>query len=258
MFIYDKALKQILEDELLILENTVNWEPNYFKEIKDKWQKDNDIANFKKWIDTYFPETKVKLISESTDNNQDLNDLFLIRLEVLLSVISEFEDFYQKPKPKSRVFDHVDEFGVDLKIRDTFYELAKTYVDYFIEQLKQLDTIKEFDFFYEGFLKALKKVKKAQSITDSIDKIYSIEEILSDFVDAVEEKDFELLPSEVQDANEFLNFMIFCQTIIYYLILIYETLEFLELKKIGIFDYENKLYYSERNDELEMIKTINK
>ncbi|MDQ0567482.1 hypothetical protein [Mycoplasma yeatsii] len=256
MFKYDDALKKIVDDELLIIVDAAQSQPDFLYSLRSKWKDLNDFKKFENWIEESFPTIKAIFISETNKPDEDYNELLLVRLKTLLKVEREFLETYQNLQSKDNNYDHVNEFGVDIKIRNSFYELVDQYTKNFIEELKITKNIKEFDFFSGKLLESFIRILKADTVSDCIDKVYSTEEILSDFIDAVEERDFELLPHEIVDANNFLTFIIYVQTIIYYLILIYETLEFIELQKIGIEDYENKLYYSERNDQLEIIKTI--
>ncbi|KNG79566.1 hypothetical protein [Mycoplasma sp. HU2014] len=256
MFKHDNALKKIVDDELLIIVDAAQSEPDFLYSLRSKWKDLNDFKKFENWIEESFPKIKAIFISETNKPDEDYNELLLVRLRTLLKVEKEFLETYQNLQLKDNNYDHVNEFGVDVQIRNSFYELVIEYAKTFVEELKTTENIKEFEFFSGKLLDSFIRVLKAESVSDCIDKVYSTEEILSDFIDAVEERDFELLPSEIINANNFLSFVIYAQTIIYYLILIYETLEFNELQKIGIEDYENKLYYSERNDQVEIIKTI--
>ncbi|UWD34734.1 hypothetical protein NX779_02870 [Mycoplasma cottewii] len=256
MFKYDDALKKIVDDELLIIVDTAQSQPDFLYSLRSQWKDLNDFKKFEKWIEESFPKIKAIFISESNKPDEDYNELLLVRLRTLLKVVKDFLQTYQNLQSKDNNHDHVNEFGVDIQIRNSFYELIIDYVKSFIKELKITKNIKEFDFFSIKLLETFTKLLKTDSVSDCIDRVYSTEEILSDFIDAVEERDFELLPYEIVNANSFLTFVIYVQTTIYYLILIYETLEFKELEKIGIEDYENKLYYSERNDQVEIIKTI--
>jgi nicotinic acid phosphoribosyltransferase len=127
----------------------------------------------------------------------------------------------------------------------------------FAERFERLSPINVFLDVYTEIEEMLSKLQRIKKKSEYFEELYKFQEFLSDYIDDLEEKNFDVSPQEMSMANEILKYITVVETQLYYLLLVYETLEYTELTKIGINDMDSKPLVLERDERIQMVEALN-
>ncbi|WP_434324400.1 hypothetical protein [Mycoplasma capricolum] len=254
MFKYDYSFLKILVDELYSISQESGKLTNEFsKKAIEQWLKKPEIPAFRKWVDEMYLDVIPTFVMADFKRyiKRDFYEIFIIELHQLLNVFDYFSTFYTKIDNKSGF---LKETGIDLNIKEAYIAYTKAALPDFLKELYDLKIVVDIADFKEVQKTLINKITKALKFEDEekyMDYIYMLDETISDFMEDINEDGFLVYPEQLEEANKFLKFLIIFQSFIYYSILLFETLEFEQLASIGIYDYDNKLYYSERMERLD-------
>ncbi|WP_031543322.1 hypothetical protein [Mesoplasma photuris] len=257
-FEYEKDFFDIVDDEVFLIEYYPEFkgEPTA-KLIGDKWREIFNYSEYREYISDIFSKIKPVFIGLESDQLPDgVSDMLIIRMNALTTVAYDYQQFYLTlleeygSKP-------LNELGIDALIDRTYFELMNAYVESFQNTLLNMEIVEPFSLFYKDLKNFFEDFQVAKTSEQVNEKIYLIQESLSDFIDSLDETDIDLDPEEIALANVFLKFATYIETIIYYLIVVHETLQDKAEKNAGLVNDELKLYILERDERIQMVETMN-
>ncbi|WP_027062936.1 hypothetical protein [Mesoplasma seiffertii] len=257
-FRYEKELWDILDDEVFLIEYYPDFKTEMIAKIAgEEWRKCQTIENYLEWTLQMFVNIRPIFIGpDDKPLPEGIGEMIIIRLQSLATVLTNFKMIYQHETKKNQEVS-VNDLGIDPLIKRSHFKLSKQYLQMFIERFERLEPIKVFLDVYKKIALILVKLQKVESIDDYFDQLYQFQEFLSDYIDDLDELNFDVVPEEMTKANEILKYITIVETQLYYLLLVHETLEYNELVKIGINDIDSKPLVLERDERIQMVEALN-
>ncbi|AUF83760.1 hypothetical protein CXP39_03035 [Mesoplasma syrphidae] len=257
-FRYEKELWDILDDEVFLIEYYPDFKSEMIAKMAgDEWRKRQGIENYLEWTLQMFVNIKPIFIGpDDIPLPEGIGEMIIIRLQSLATVLTNFKMIYQNGVKKNKET-CVNDLGIDPLIKRTHFKLSKQYLDMFIERFERLEPIKVFLDVYKKIALMFSKLQKVESANEYFDQLYQFQEFLSDYIDDLDELNFDVAPEDMFKANEILKYITIVETQLYYLLLLNETLEYTELVKIGINDIDSKPLVLERDERIQMVEALN-
>lgn len=258
IFRYEKELWDILDDEVFLIEYYPDFKTEMIAKMAGyEWRKRQTVENYLEWTLQMFVNIQPIFIGpDDKPLPEGIGEMIVIRLQSLATILTNFKIVYEHVASKVQAVS-INDLGIDPLIKRAHFKLTKQYLDMFIEKFERIEPIQEFFDVYKQIAKMLAKLQKTDAIEDYYEQLYQFQEFLSDYIDDLDDQNFDVVPEEMTKANEILKYITVVETQLYYLLLVEETLEYNELVKIGINDIDSKPLVLERDERIQMVEALN-
>lgn len=260
---YLTSLKVLVEDEILLLK----FEPDFqnvplAKTIRRRWERSRVVRPFHDWLSLKFTNLKpsfVALEPQETETTDAINETLIIRFYTLTLWLTHLEEMADQSDlypplaltTRSPLLSYVFKIGLNFFIVKEFPRIlaflkSQPLPTVFTSWVKDLiNHLTNFD-----------QVLTFRNRADIIEKIYLIYEFVTDFLDYLDETEFEILESEIEQINLILSWILYLHGLLYSFLLIVEKSSELEESAFKVEFMPLKEILDEHDARLEMMRLL--
>lgn len=261
-FQYLDNLQVLVEDEILLLKYEPDFRDIAFAfEIRQQWDKDRDLETFNHWLADRFKNLVPSFVSDVTEAAEDaFDETLLLRFFTLTNVIIGTKEFHHSIKKQAKEIVGETIFGgTDNLIYASVCLLVGAELPKFLNGLSAFKVPE----FIESWVLDIKvkienflKFPNLKMIDQIVNKIYHIYENVADFIDYLDQEEFELEETEVEGLNQILSWILYLHGILYNFLLVTEKLVDLEEQDQNLLLMESKEILEEHDTRLEMMRML--
>jgi hypothetical protein len=261
-FQYLNDLQVLVEDEILLLK----YEPEFREldlayEIRHKWEEERNLETFNQWLADKFTSLVPSFVSDVADESDNaFDESLLLRFFTLTNVIIGTKEFHKSIQAQNKqiighsVFGSTDNLiyaSICLLIGAEFPKFLSGLAVFKIPEFIR-SWIQELDQKIQNFLQII----NLKEIDKIINQIYALYEYVADFIDFLDQEEFELEEDEVEGLNQILSWILYVHGILYNFLLVTEKLIDLEEQNQNLSLKETKEILEEHDTRLEMMKML--
>lgn len=250
----------LIEDEILLLK----YEPEFQNvdlawQIRRRWENKRDVNFFNQWLTFKFATLVPSFVSLNDDHNNAINETLILRFFTLSIVILKIREIEEEDITYATAIDgdisrklkRILQASVDMLRNREFPNFILR-----LEQKKLPDFIDSWFKEFKTIVKNFEKVLVMTKLEDVLEEIYLIYEFVTDFLDYLDETEFEILEDEVQDINIILSWILYLHGILYNLLLVIEKVFDSEEQESNLELLPLKEILEEHDSRLEMMRLL--
>ncbi|ATZ16201.1 hypothetical protein JN01_0387 [Entomoplasma freundtii] len=252
----------LIEDEILLLK----YEPEFQNidlagQIRRRWEGNNrDVALFNQWLTFKFATLVPSFVSLNEEQTNAVNETLILRFFTLSIVILKMREIEAQASEEHQAL-IIGNFSQKLKriINTSVEMLREREFPNFILRLEQKNLPDFIESWFKDFKVVIQNFDKVLNLTkleDILEEIYLVYEFVTDFLDYLDETEFEILEDEVQDINIILSWILYLHGILYNLLLVIEKVFDSEEQESNLELLPLKEILEEHDSRLEMMRLL--
>lgn len=250
----------LIEDEILLLK----YEPEFQNvdlawQIRRRWESKRDVVFFNQWLTFKFATLIPSFVSLTENQNNAINETLILRFFTLSIVILKIREIEQEELNSeageavnfSQKLQKILQISVDMLRNREFPNFIMR-----LEQKNLPDFIASWFTEFKATVANFNKVLLLNKSEDILEEIYLVYEFVTDFLDYLDETEFEILEDEVQDINVILSWILYLHGILYNLLLVIEKVFDSEEQESNLELLPLKEILEEHDSRLEMMRLL--
>ncbi|AOG60135.1 hypothetical protein SHELI_v1c01800 [Spiroplasma helicoides] len=231
---YSHIPKDMISNEVYMLLSIFGAENKYLKLLEKRWFEKRDLEDFRQYMEEAFEQCE---ISNKTEVNRDSLSC-LLRLMAICDTFSDYEYIYDV---SSEIYLSNKSKHNELRLYDyAFKQLINSTSYALLKEIAEINIISKYKSLKNEVVQEADKIVQNENLKSVIPMTYSLNDLLSDLLDLLEDDSDNQREFEVADEVFLYNFAIYYSTKFYFTLLLREKiiLEEERINKITIEEYK--------------------